>query len=367
MKQVVFAALVLYTGNMVAQNRSISFEQGVLNESINKAKQENKLIFVDCYTSWCGPCKEMSKYVFTKDTVADFFNSRFVNMQIDMEKGEGPALGKEFHVEAYPTFLLLNSERKVVYRLVGGMPADTFLARINKGMDPANEVAVLNERYAAGDRSKALLRDYIPVKINGMELSVGKKMANDYFDMLTPQERVLPENWFLFGENRYTMYISSLHSRTFSYLADHWKDFVKNNGQEAVENKLRHTYQKIAEYTLRGWYFKGDNKQVLPYDKKEFEQYKKQIKSTRLVDKDQLLALMDISMAAGEKDTVRLTQLMATYIGKMSGENQHVAFAYFSMFPASQLRTNPQMQQIVDSIIQSNQSENLVRYVKTLK
>lgn len=367
MKQALFAVIWLFAGNMVAQNRSIVFEQAGVDASLGKAKVENKLVFIDCYTSWCGPCKEMSKRVFTKDTVADFFNARFVNMKIDMEKGEGPALAKEFYVEAFPTYLLLNSERKVVYRFVGAMSADTFLAKISKGMDPKNLVAVLNERYAAGDRSKELLREYIQVKIEGMEISVGKKMANEYFDMLSPSEKTLPGNWFLFGENRYSMYLSNIRSRTFSYLADHWHDFVKQNGKEAVENKLTTMYRKITEYSLRGWYFKGDDKKPIPYDKKEFEQYKKQIKNTKLTDKDQLLTLMDISMAAGEKDTALITGLMAKHIGNMSGENQKVAFAYFSMFPASKVRNNPHIGQIIDAIIKTNRSGNLVHFAKSLK
>jgi hypothetical protein len=163
------------------------------------------------------------------------------------------------------------------------------------------------------------------------------------------------------------MYLTNIRSRTFNYLADHWKEFVKQNGKEAVENKLIHTYQKIADYTLRGWYFKGDDKKTIPYNKKEFEQYKKQIKNTNLADKDQLLTLMDISMAAGEKDTARLTSLMVKHIGNMNGENQRVAFAYFSMFPSSKVRTNPSLQQVVDAIIQSNKSDNLVQFAKSLK
>lgn len=367
MKQAFFATILLFAGNMVAQNRSIIFEQAGIEASLGKAKNENKLVFIDCYTSWCGPCKEMSKFVFTKDSVADFFNARFVNMKIDMEKGEGPALAKEFHVEAFPTYLLLNSERKVVYRFVGAMPADSFLAKISMGMDPKNRVAVLNERYAAGDRSKELLREIIPIKVEGMETSVAKKLSREYFDMLSPKEKALPENWFLFGENRYAMYLSNIHSPTFSYLADHWQDFVKQNGKEKVESKLGNMYRKIADYTLRGWYFKDDDRKPVPYDKKEFEQYKRQIKNTKLVDKDQLLTLMDISMAAGEKDTARLTGLMIKHIGNMSGENQKVAFAYLGMFPSFTIRNNPQIGKIIDAIIQVNRNENLVRFAKTLK
>ena len=367
MKQALFATILLFAGNVVAQNRSIVFEEKGFDALLDRAKKENKLMFVDCYTSWCGPCKTMSKLVFTKDTVADFFNARFVNLKMDMEKGEGPALGKEFHVEAYPTYLLLNGDRKVICRFVGALPADTFLAKITQGMDVKNRVAVLNERFASGDRSKELLREIIPVKVEGMETSVAKKLANEYLDMLSPKEKTLPENWFLFGENRYSMYLSNIHSRTFTYLADHWQDFVKENGKETVESKLGNMYRQIADYTLKGWYFKGDDRKPIPYNKKEFEHYKKQIKSTKLADKDQLLTLMDISIAAAEKDTARATALMVKNIGKMSGANQRVALSYFGMFRAAELRTNPQLRTIIEAIIESNKNENLVRFAKSLK
>ena len=81
MKHVLFAAILLYSGNMVAQNRSITFDSATFDQSLAKAKSENKLVFVDCMTSWCGPCKQMDKYVFTQDSVADFFNATFINVK----------------------------------------------------------------------------------------------------------------------------------------------------------------------------------------------------------------------------------------------------------------------------------------------
>jgi thiol-disulfide isomerase/thioredoxin len=351
---------------MAAQNRSISFDSSSLENSLTKAKSDNRLIFVDCYTSWCGPCKEMSKLVFTQDSVADFFNAHFVNVKLDMEKGEGPALQKEFHVEAYPTYLLLNSNRRIIYRFAGAVPADTFLSRIRKGMDTMNQIAVLNERYNSGERTKDLLQQYIKIKIEGMELTTGEQVAREYFDRLTPKEKLLPENWFLFGENRYSLYLSNVHSRTFSYLADHWQDFVKSNGREVVENKMHHMYQRIAEYCLHGWYFKDRLKNPIPYDKTAFDRYRAQIKSTDFKDKDQLIALMNIAQAACEKDTAKVTTLMITNIGGFSGENQQVAFAYMGLFNASQLRNDPQLRQVIDSIIQSNRNVNLVRFAKSL-
>ena len=85
-----------FGGSLLAQNRSVSFEDTTLAVSLAKAKAANKLIFFDGYATWCGPCKYMSNTVFKQDKVADFFNANFVNVKFDMEKGEGIELAKTF-------------------------------------------------------------------------------------------------------------------------------------------------------------------------------------------------------------------------------------------------------------------------------
>jgi thiol-disulfide isomerase/thioredoxin len=350
-----------------AQNSNISFEHGSITQALSKADSAKKLIFIDCYTEWCGPCKAMAAQVFTQDSVAGFFNSHFVNVKMDMEKGEGVSMAAKYHVEAYPTYLLLNGQGKLMYRFVGGMTSDSFMAKIRRGMDPLNKVAIINERYDAGDRSKELLREYIQIKMDGKEMSVGIKMANEYFDMLSAKEKTMPENWFLFGENKYAMYLSDTHSRTFNYLADHWRDFAKVQGKAVVESKLRHLYQKIAGYTLRGWYFKNARGEVIPYNKKEFDNYRTQINRTELADKKQLVTLIEIAQAAGEKDTVRVSALLAKNISGFSAENQQIGFDYLSMIHNPRSATMPHYQEVLDAIIESNKNENLIRTARSYK
>ena len=68
------------------------------------------MVLVDCYTSWCGPCKIMASKILPQKEVGDFLNERFVCVKYDMEKGEGPEIAKKYGVEAYPTFLLLRAD-----------------------------------------------------------------------------------------------------------------------------------------------------------------------------------------------------------------------------------------------------------------
>mgnify|MGYP002734978489 CR=1 FL=1 len=78
------------------QFENISFEQ-----ALEKANQENKLIFVDAYAAWCGPCKWMDNNVFNKVEVGNVYNPQFVNLRINMETPKGKAFGKKYPVAAY--------------------------------------------------------------------------------------------------------------------------------------------------------------------------------------------------------------------------------------------------------------------------
>ena len=105
-----------------AQETGMIFEpEGTLfKEAVAKARQTGKKIFLDCYTSWCGPCKMMANTVFPQDKVGDYMNPRFVNIKIDMEKGEGVELAKSLQITAYPTFIVFNSDGQEIGRFLGG-------------------------------------------------------------------------------------------------------------------------------------------------------------------------------------------------------------------------------------------------------
>lgn len=91
----------------LAQADGIAFRELSFPEALKRAEVEDKLLFVDCFTTWCGPCKRLSKVVFKDSLVADYFNRHFVNLKMDMEKDEGVELRKKYGVHAYPTLLLL--------------------------------------------------------------------------------------------------------------------------------------------------------------------------------------------------------------------------------------------------------------------
>ena len=114
-----FVTLFVLLSCLHASAQTINFNKGTWHEMLAKAKTENKLLFVDMYAVWCGPCKAMAKNVFTQFSVADKFNASFVNYMIDAEKGEGVALAEKYQVAGFPTYLFIDGNGTVVHKIEG--------------------------------------------------------------------------------------------------------------------------------------------------------------------------------------------------------------------------------------------------------
>lgn len=100
--------LLICIGSIPLKSRAvgIEFNHGSWAEIVSKAKAENKLIFIDFYTQWCGPCLNMAQNVFTQPEVGEFYNQNFVNAKIDAEHGEGRDLAKKYKIRFYPSYVL---------------------------------------------------------------------------------------------------------------------------------------------------------------------------------------------------------------------------------------------------------------------
>lgn len=119
-----------FTGMRTEETKGIQFTTISFQEALKQAKKEHKLIFVDAYTTWCGPCKMMAKITFTNEEVGKVFNHNFINLQLDMERGEGLNFARTYRVRAYPSMFLINSEGKVVKRMLGFMKKDQLLEQV---------------------------------------------------------------------------------------------------------------------------------------------------------------------------------------------------------------------------------------------
>ena len=128
----IISAFLLLSVQLFGQDKEIEFSTNTWNYVLAEAKVKNKLIFIDAYATWCGPCKWAAKYLFTNKDVAAYYNENFINVSMDMEKGEGIAFAKKFQINSYPTFLIINSKQEVVARTEGVRQNKKYFAEFIK-------------------------------------------------------------------------------------------------------------------------------------------------------------------------------------------------------------------------------------------
>ncbi len=162
--------------------QGIGFQSNTLRFQavLDKAKAENKLVFIDAYTSWCGPCKRMAKDIFPQKAVGDVYNTAFVNVKMDMENGEGPALGMRYGVKAYPTYLFINAAGELVHRGLGSMPLEKFIAVGKAAANPETQFFALKKKYDGGEKSAEFLKNFTFACSDAQEDALADEVANVY-------------------------------------------------------------------------------------------------------------------------------------------------------------------------------------------
>ena len=208
----------------------ITFLNQTWAEALTKAKQENKLIFLDAYTSWCGPCKVMSRDVFTQEPVAKFYNDSFVNIKMDMEHGEGPVLAITLGIKAYPTLLFLDPQGNSVHRAVGYHDINQFTELGHTALNPALRTGSLDLRYQKGDRSPEFLKEYaykLFETLDPRRTAIAEEYLNTQKDWATPELR---DFIYRFAENP--------ESKIFQYMAQNKEAFQKQYGKEEANVRI---------------------------------------------------------------------------------------------------------------------------------
>lgn len=110
------------------QESGIRFRKVPLADAMKEAMENEQLIFIDAYTSWCGPCKRMAATSFKNQEVGEVFNEQFINLKIDVElDADGPEIARLYKVKAYPTLLVIDGKGKLVKSVIGFQSEDQLL------------------------------------------------------------------------------------------------------------------------------------------------------------------------------------------------------------------------------------------------
>lgn len=165
----------------------ILFEQGSWDEVLVKSKSSNKLIFIDAYTTWCGPCKSLAKTTFKNDSVGDFVNTHFIPLQIDMEKGEGIDFAEQYGVHVYPTLLFINGDGELIHKSVGFKDVNQFITLCEEAIDPTKQLKTILNELKNGPTTKENSYTYLHTLYNNYEYDSLALIS--YWNLLTLEEK----------------------------------------------------------------------------------------------------------------------------------------------------------------------------------
>ncbi len=230
--------LMFITLQQVTTAAGIEFFQGTWEQALEKASKEEKLIFVDAYAEWCGPCKRMAANVFTQPEVGDFYNVNFINLKIDMEKSENETFRKQYPVAAFPTLYYIDFTGEVVQKIKGAQTVDGFIQIGKTALNKNNRLDYFTKLYEEeGKRDAATVLQYIKALNRADKSSI--KVANEYLKNQTDLNT--PENLSIILEAT-----TVVDSRIFDLLIKHRADIEAVTSKAVVEERI----QKAAHATL---------------------------------------------------------------------------------------------------------------------
>lgn len=216
---------------------------GKWSEVLEKAKQEDKLIFLDCYTVWCGPCKGLDKNIFTQKEVGDYFNSRFVCAKMDMEKDDGAMLYDKYKafIPGFPTMLFIDGEGEVKHSIVGFKEADVLIKAAKAGLSGMT-VDVMRQKYNDGERDVAFIRDYIEVLDFAFKKDEIKSVVTEFMNSI-PIERLKERDVI----ELYMPFITDIKSKEVEYIVKnmtHFKYKIEGLDRYELAEKLNYAMNR---------------------------------------------------------------------------------------------------------------------------
>ncbi|WP_164121916.1 thioredoxin family protein [Sphingobacterium sp. xlx-130] len=199
--------LLIFPFFAVGQQKGINFETSSSWEQVKaKASRDGKHIFVDCFTTWCGPCIWMTENVFPKEEVGTFFNANFVNLKLQMDKtdkdseevrswyDEAIRFAKDYEVRVYPTFLIFSPDGELVHRMIGGAEAEAFIARVKEGLNPQTQYFTLVKRFEDSPNDPIIAKKMIVAAQSAHDEVIASKATEAYLSSVGVEGLLIGDN-----------------------------------------------------------------------------------------------------------------------------------------------------------------------------
>jgi thioredoxin-related protein len=153
MKYILALCVLLICGGIIVASGLLSSSAPVegdelrwngYSDAVSLAKEQNKKVLVDVFTTWCGWCKKMDKDVYADAEVKAFLDKHFIIAKLNAESAKQhkfdsstvteAQIARAYGITGYPATVFLTNEGKAITVIPGYIKVEVFkniLAFIN--------------------------------------------------------------------------------------------------------------------------------------------------------------------------------------------------------------------------------------------
>lgn len=216
----------------MANSAIFSYSEGDFDAAKAKANREGKMLLVDFYAAWCGPCKWMEETTFADPTVREQMSEDYITVKINIDDFDGYALKEHYEVKVLPTVLIFNNEGKIVERIEETIPPSKMRTLLDKNKAPKGSI-VHNPNVAPSAADYTLDNSRVNARSERYTLQLGVfstyASTLDYYQKVKPQ---LDQPMIVLNDYKGTSVI-------YRVLVG---DFASTNDAEVYKTKLKEEY-----------------------------------------------------------------------------------------------------------------------------
>ncbi len=241
--------------------------------AVEDARSSEKLLFLDIYATWCGPCKYLENNVYTDKDLGNYYNSNFVNLKMDGESEFGAQVARKYQLSAYPTMYYLYPSEDIISTIVGVREAGPLNSLGKTIYENADKLKYYEANFADGTLNPTELKNYQSILVKLEQEEKAANVAGQILPKLSEEEILSPQYKKLVVSaavdiNSRTYKIISQNSAEISEkwtrteIETFYEGVFNNTLISAINNRDQILLQRIINELLP--VYMGDNSQDLP-------------------------------------------------------------------------------------------------------
>lgn len=239
MKQLlIILTFALWSYSSLASDTTVLFRKVNYENLFELAKKENKGVLLYFHYNGCGACAKMEKTAFKDKNVIEFYNSNFVNFEINTLNAQGVEINKLYQIKLHPTFLFFDHKGTELHKMVGVFSPEDFYQQAKNALFSQKNLTNYRRLYNLGNRQPDFLFEYIYMMRDAHELD--STLVNEYLDLTKENDYKLEKNIrfiYEFCIHNYKIFIP-YNNPTFNFLINNKELFYKYHDSNQVKTRI---------------------------------------------------------------------------------------------------------------------------------